>query len=75
MHWIRSVCVIVPLSIELKVFYHMSTEICCKQTWQKKNGPSKTRKNLMSLAAVIGHTNFITGDESKRLQFSAELWR
>ena len=29
----------------------------------------------MSLAAEIGHTNFITGDESKRLQFSAESGR
>ena len=45
MHWIRSDCVIVPLSIELTVFYYMSTEIYCKQTWQRKMVHQKLEKS------------------------------
>lgn len=44
MHWIRSDCVIVPLSIELTVFYYMSTEIYWKQTWQRKMFHQKLEK-------------------------------
>lgn len=55
-------------------FIIYETEINCKKPGKEKWSP-KSRKNLMSLAAMTGHTNFIPRDQSERLQRSAGSWR